>query len=207
MFARTSLFQVFEAAIALLAIVMAPRASGFMDISQARYLDRARVPIQQRLQGINDAADTGDSWKETHLIHGASEIQEETEKEMLKSEDWAAFDAHDLDDPGMEAAVMERAVMMAAEMAHEKKKSANEVEDTQTTISKREEWAQQHLIHGAAEIHEETEKEMLKSENWAAFDAHDCDDPGMEAAVMERAVMMAADMARARKQKAKRQKP
>eukprot|EP00978_Attheya_sp_CCMP212_P015325 scaffold39546_cov62-Attheya_sp.AAC.3 len=45
------------------------------------------------------------------------------------------------------------------------------------------------------EIHEETNEELLLSEEAAAQDAHDCSDPGMEAAAMERAVMLAAQLA------------
>jgi len=49
--------------------------------------------------------------------------------------------------------------------------------------------------HVVFEIHEETTEELLLSEEAAAQDAHDCSDPGMEAAAMERAVMLAAQLA------------
>ncbi len=123
-----------------------------------------------------------DSWQDEHLIHGASAIHEETEEELEESEAQAAWDARGCDDPGMEAACEERAVMLANEMANEK-----------------------HLIHGASEIHEETEEELKESEAQAAWDAHDCDDPGMEAACEERAVMLANEMARKLKEKAAKQ--
>ena len=41
---------------------------------------------------------------------------------LLEAEDDAAFDAHDLSDPAMEAAAMERAVMMAEDMKKNMKK-------------------------------------------------------------------------------------
>jgi hypothetical protein len=46
-----------------------------------------------------------------------SEVKtDDADDSLLDAEDAAAFDAHDLSDPGMEAAAMERAVMMAEEM-------------------------------------------------------------------------------------------
>jgi hypothetical protein len=141
-----------------------------------------------------------DSWQDEHLIHGASAIHEETEEELEESEAQAAWDARGCDDPGMEAACEERAVMLANEMAHKlKEKSAKQSEQ------EKNEWNEKHLIHGASEIHEETEEELKESEAQAAWDAHDSDDPGMEAACEERAVMLANEMARKLKKKAAKQ--
>jgi hypothetical protein len=209
MLQRISILQVIQAAIALLVIVLAPPASCFIErhteFLSTGHLRSSKVDIILRGKTDHAAEDSGDSWQEQHMIHGAAEIHEENDKEVLKSEFWAAFDAHDCDDSGMEAAVMERAVIMAAEMAHNRKEKAINnppVEDTPS--SKKEKWAEEHMIHGAAEIHEENDKEMRKSAFWAAFDAHDCDDPGMEAAMMERAVIMAAEMALARNPNSKK---
>jgi hypothetical protein len=59
-----------------------------------------------------------------HLARTAAEIHEETDQELFESEQAAAVDAHDASDPGVEAAAEERAVMLAAEMAHEIKEKA-----------------------------------------------------------------------------------
>jgi hypothetical protein len=208
MLQRTSFLQAIQAAIALFVIVLAPPASCFIDRHTAflstGHLRSSKVDIMLRGKIDHGAEDSGDSWQEQHMIHGAAEIHEENDYEVLKSEYWAAFDAHDCDDSGMEAAVMERAVIIAAEMAHNRKEKAINPSVEDTPSSKKDKWAEEHMIHGESEIHEENDYEMLMSEYWAAFDAHDCDDPGMEAAVMERAVMMASEMARARKRKSKK---
>jgi hypothetical protein len=68
-----------------------------------------------------------------------------------------------------------------------------------------ENWHDKHLAHGAKEIHEETDEEMLESETAAAIDAHDSIDAGMEAAAEERAVMLAAEMAKKFKEKCQNQ--
>jgi hypothetical protein len=76
-------------------------------------------------------------------------------------------------------------------------------QDEQKVVEK-EEWGEKqehHLIHGAKQIHEETDEELLDSEEAAAFDAHDCDDSGMEAAMMERAVIIANEIAHVLKSK------
>ena len=62
-------------------------------------------------------------------------------------------------------------------------------------------WNQEHLAHGASEIHEETADEVKESEQAAAWDAHDAPDAGMEAAAEERAVMLAAELMHKMKQK------
>lgn len=184
-------------------------------IRQQRMIhDRQRVLVRQTnvnqddsLEGprkiaFGDGSDEKKERKVGHLIHGAAEIVEQSEKEILEAEMAAAVDAHDCDDSGMEAAAMERAVMMASEMAHEKKQQALHQNDPNYDDSKEQEWNTKHLAHGAAEIHEDTDEEILEAEMAAAFDAHDCDDPGMEAAMMERAVMIALEMAQKKKEEA-----
>ena len=104
---------------------------------------------------------------------------------ILEAEEDAAFDAHDLSDAGMEAAAMERAVMMAEEYKHDHPKIAKHehkqtTEVTNTAPSKKEQ--------------EDEGPSLLDAEEAAAFDAHDLSDAGMEAAAMERAVMMAEEM-------------
>lgn len=140
------------------------------------------------------------SWEDEHMIHGASEIREETDDELKEAEEMAVWDAFDAaSDPGMEAASEERAVMLANEMAHKLKEQASK----QTKQQEENEWNKEHLIHGAGEIHEETDEELAEAEAEAAWDAHDCSDPGMEAAMMERSVMLANEMAHKMKEKAK----
>jgi len=62
--------------------------------------------------------------KKIHLSAGL----DESDDEFAENEEEAAFDAHDLSDSGMEAAAMERALMMAEEYreahshAHDKEK-------------------------------------------------------------------------------------
>lgn len=154
-------------------------------------------PWKEVFGDVSTESQRQQEWNENHLAHGAAKIHEETEEEIIESEEAAAFDAHDCDDPGMEAAMMERAVMLASEMAHKKKKEADHGEGDD---SKR--WDEGHLVHGATEIQQQTDEEILDSEIAAAFDAHDCDDPGMEAVMMERAVMLAAEMAHKKKEEA-----
>jgi hypothetical protein len=154
------------------------------------------------------AKSSSNSWNEEHLIHGASEIHEETEEELRESEITAAFDAHDCSDPGMEAAMEMRALMMAQDIAHQLKEKAlkQQQEDvvTESIKNKMENWNEEHLIHGAHEIHEETDAEVREAEDAAAIDAHDCSDPGMEAAMEERAVMLAREFAQKMKEQAAR---
>jgi hypothetical protein len=81
-------------------------------------------------------------------------------------------------------------------------RSFKRVAPTASMSSKNDEnWLDQHLAHGAKEIHEETEEEIIESEIAAAIDAHDSIDAGMEAAAEERAVMLAAEMAKRIKEK------
>ena len=54
----------------------------------------------------------------------------QSEEDIFEAEEAAAFDAHDISDSGVEAAVMERAVMMAYDMMKKKKLEFKEkVED------------------------------------------------------------------------------
>lgn len=54
----------------------------------------------------------------------------QSEEDLFEAEEAAAFDAHDISDSGVEAAVMERAVMMAYDMMRKKKRELKEkVED------------------------------------------------------------------------------
>ncbi len=54
----------------------------------------------------------------------------QTDEDLFEAEEAAAFDAHDISDSGVEAAVMERAVMIAYDMMRKKKTELKEkVED------------------------------------------------------------------------------
>lgn len=176
-------------------------------IHQRKQVRQTKVNQDDSLEGpwkiaFGDGSDEMRDQQEGHLTHGAADIVEQSDKEILEAEMAAAVDAHDCDDSGMEAAAMERAVMMASEMAHKKKQQALHQNDPNDDDSPEQEWNKRHLAHGAAEIHEDTDEEILEAEMAAAFDAHDCDDPGMEAAVMERAVMLALEMAQKKKEEA-----
>ena len=115
---------------------------------------------------------------------------------LFDAEEAAAIDAHDLSDPGMEAAAMERAVMLAAEYKEEQLKK--QLEDR--IISKPCNGGAA-LIKSIDEQYKEAgksivatdEESLLDDEEAAAIDAHDVPDAGMEAAAMERAVMLAAE--------------
>lgn len=134
-----------------------------------------------------------------------SQLHEETNDELKASEEAAVADARHCSDAGMEAAVEERAVMMAHEMMHEKKIPAGQPQppnDIDADTTAKEDWNQQHLVHGAGQIHQETDEELRESEEAAVLDAHDCSDPGMEAAMEERAVMLAREMMEKRKNEA-----
>mmetsp|Transcript_28760 Transcript_28760/g.60054 ORF Transcript_28760/g.60054 Transcript_28760/m.60054 type:complete len:152 (+) Transcript_28760:141-596(+) len=106
---------------------------------------------------------------------------ENDDNDFYDAEDAAAFDAHDLSDAGMEAAAMERAVMMAEEF----KKQPKSVKDSPKIDGQ----TKSIFRHGL----DESDEEFSEAEEEAAFDAHDLSDAGMEAASMERALMMAEE--------------
>ena len=115
------------------------------------------------------------------------------DESLLEAEDAAAVDSHDLSDPGLEGAAMERAVMLAEEYKEQKK-------DIKRSSS-------EPCVGGAALIRsldEQNDKvratnlstddeSLLDAEEAAAIDAHDVNDSGLEAAAMERAVMLAEE--------------
>lgn len=105
---------------------------------------------------------------------------------LSDAEDAAAFDAHDLSDPGMEAAAMERAVMMAEEFKINQSNKKTQYSKNQIKSETKKEISR--------EVHTDENASLLDAEDAAAFDAHDLSDPGMEAAAMERAVMMANEL-------------
>ena len=130
-----------------------------------------------------------------------SKLHEETDDEVRLSEDAAALDAADCSDAGMEAVAEERAVMLANEIFH-KKQEEKEKRGAAGDANTKDGWVEEHLVHGANQIHEETDDELRETEEMAAADAADCSDPGMEAAMEERAVMLAQEMAHKMKEKA-----
>ena len=148
----------------------------------------------------DDDDDDDDKWdEEEHLAHGLNDVHEETSDELKDSEEAAAWDAHDLSDPGMEAAAEERAVMLANEITHKMKQ---DLQNKKKKESPKKDWNDEHLAHGIDEVHEETSEELLEAEEAAAVDAHDVSDAGMEAAAEERAVMIANEMVHKMKEKA-----
>ena len=178
-------------------------ASSAFSITQRRAVFLSTTPSTRKAR-MSFLAKSSNDWNEKHLIPGASEIHEETEEELRESETAAAFDAHDCNDPGMQAAMEQRALMMAQEIAHQLKEKALQQDSVAESIkNKMENWNEEHLIHGAHEIHEETDAELRESEDAAAIDAHDCSDPGMEAAMEQRAVMLARELAHKMKEQAK----
>jgi hypothetical protein len=139
----------------------------------------------------------------TQRLH-LSKIHEETDDELRNSEDLAAIDAADCSDAGMEAVAEERAVMLANEMAHKKQQQQQKKDDKKK--SDKSQWNEQHLVHGADKIHEETDDELRETEDAAAVDASDSSDAGIEAAMEERAVMLAREMAHKIKEEAAKKK-
>ena len=136
------------------------------------------------------------------LTRHFSKLHEETDDELRLSEDAAALDAADCSDAGMEAVAEERAVMLANEIFHKKQEEKERKAATAGGSVAEDEWVEEHLVHGANQIHEETDDELKETEEMAAADAADCSDPGMEAAMEERAVMLAQEMAHKMKEKA-----
>ena len=114
---------------------------------------------------------------------------------LFDAEEAAAIDSHDISDPGLEAAAMERAVMLAEEYKEQQMKK--------NAIKRRSEPCKggAALINSLDEqqgkvrkIHLSTDDESLSdAEEAAAIDAHDLNDPGLEAAAMESAVMLAEE--------------
>jgi hypothetical protein len=115
-------------------------------------------------------------------------------QDLYDAEEAAAMDAHDVSDPGMEGAAMERSAMLAEDLLHAKKgeKKANH----KLRAPKRSDGKIGRLYRYKSTI---AHQEVYEAEEAAAFDAHDVSDAGMEAAAMERAVMMAADMMKKKK--------
>lgn len=113
---------------------------------------------------------------------------DESDEEFSEAEEEAAFDAHDLSDAGMEAAAMERALMMAEEYreAHSHPKETKPKNDSKDMTAESQKSIFRHGL-------DESDDEFAEAEEEAAFDAHDLSDAGMEAAAMERALMMAEE--------------
>ena len=116
---------------------------------------------------------------------------------LFDAEEAAAIDAHDVNDPGLEAAAMERAVMLADEYKEQQMKKKKEVMERRSEPCK----GGAALINSLDEqqgkvrkTHLSTDDEsLLDAEEAAAIDAHDVNDPGLEGAAMERAVMLAEE--------------
>ncbi|KAK1737545.1 hypothetical protein QTG54_011831 [Skeletonema marinoi] len=114
---------------------------------------------------------------------------------LFDSEDAAAIDAHDLSDSGLEAAAMERAVMLAEEYKEQQLKKKEMDRRNEPCVGGAA------LINSLEEQHAEVRKtaftdddeSLLEAEDAAAIDAHDLSDSGLEAAAMERAVMLAEE--------------
>jgi len=181
--------------LSLLIAASSPRADAFLSPTPTTTTAITTKLIRQF------AAPKKNDWNDAHVAHNKAEVHEETDQELLDSENTAAWDAHDCNDAGMEAAAEERAVIMAHELMHQKL-------HPEETHNKSKEWNDQHLAHNVAEIHQETQDEVHDSEEAAAWDAHDAPDAGMEAAAEERAVMLAAELVKdmIAKRKAKQEK-
>jgi hypothetical protein len=114
---------------------------------------------------------------------------------LLDAEEAAAIDAHDISDPGIEAAAMERAVMLAQEYKEEqmrKKEMDRRSEPCVGGASLIKSLEEQRNKVGMGSLRTDDES-LLENEEAAAIDAHDISDPGIEAAAMERAVMLAQE--------------
>eukprot|EP00557_Chaetoceros_sp_GSL56_P003709 CAMPEP_0176493872 /NCGR_PEP_ID=MMETSP0200_2-20121128/9777_1 /TAXON_ID=947934 /ORGANISM="Chaetoceros sp., Strain GSL56" /LENGTH=353 /DNA_ID=CAMNT_0017891557 /DNA_START=1209 /DNA_END=2267 /DNA_ORIENTATION=+ len=130
----------------------------------------------------------------THFSFRIISLIQSSHQDLYDSEEEAAFDAHDLSDAGMEAAAMERAVMMANNLKLPKKTETKTKADQGTKEKVRTE----------ANIQPSGDHQNLyEAEEEAAFDAHDLSDAGMEAAAMERAIMMANNLLRKKREELK----
>ena len=108
------------------------------------------------------------------------------DESLFEAEEAAAVDAHDVSDAGMEAAAMEMAVIIAADLKEhplEKEKAGTEEKPHDPIVGK------VHMLP-----RKEEDAELLDAEDAAAYDAHDVSDAGMEGAAMERAVIMAEEL-------------
>ena len=85
---------------------------------------KAKPSQQQQKQQLTK--NRQEDWYDEHLVHGAPHLREENADELLESEQAAANDAHDAPDAGVEAAAGERAVMLAAELAHKLKEESRQ---------------------------------------------------------------------------------
>ena len=137
------------------------------------------------------------------LINSLEEQQAEVRKtafstddeSLLEAEDAAAVDAHDLSDSGLEAAAMERAVMLAEEYKEQQLKKKEMNRESEPCVGGAA------LINSLEKQQAEVRKtafttddeSLLEAEDAAAIDAHDLSDSGLEAAAMERAVMLAEE--------------
>ena len=115
---------------------------------------------------------------------------------LFEAEEAAAIDSHDVSDPGLEGAAMERAVMLAEEYKVEQMKNKKVMERKSEPCK-----GGAALINSLDEQQEKIrtaylstdEESLLDAEEAAAIDAHDVNDSGLEAAAMERAVMLAEE--------------
>ena len=123
-------------------------------------------------------------------VNHHSDPAKKSDDYLLDAEEAAARDAHDLSDAGMEAAAMERAVMIAEEFRNDRRKMELH-SPTQTAVQKKKTFVQE-----STSIDFEDSDFLLEAEEAAARDAHVLSDAGMEAAAMERAVVIADEMKR-----------
>ena len=114
---------------------------------------------------------------------------------LFDAEEAAAIDSHDLSDPGLEAAAMERAVMLAEEYKQQQLKKKDMERRSEPCVGGAA------LIRSLDEQHDKAregimskdDESLFEAEEAAAIDAHDVNDSGLEAAAMERAVMLAEE--------------
>lgn len=120
----------------------------------------------------------------------------DVDNSLFDAEEAAAIDSHDLSDPGLEAAAMERAVMMAEEYKQQQLKKKDMERSSEPCVGGAA------LIRSLDEQNDKVVREanmstddesLFEAEEAAAIDAHDVNDSGLEAAAMERAVMMAEE--------------
>lgn len=136
------------------------------------------------------------------LLHSRTKIQLANNKkssgsshqDLFDSEEAAAVDAHDISDPGMEAAAMERSAMLAEKMIKEMKNAKKKTHPVEAPRRSDGNRGRLHL-HKSILAHED----LYNAEEAAYVDAHDVSDAGMEAAAMERAVMLADDILKKKK--------
>mmetsp|Transcript_7502 Transcript_7502/g.10167 ORF Transcript_7502/g.10167 Transcript_7502/m.10167 type:complete len:389 (-) Transcript_7502:634-1800(-) len=146
--------------------------------------------IKWEQKGIIIDKHTSTYLRSNYLLAKPEDGESDTSGDIYEAEEAAAIDAHDVSDPGMEGAAMERSVMMAQEMFAEEKNRSHEAHAKAEKASHKSNIPNSSL----SDLEPGDVDDLVEAEEAAAIDAHDVSDPGMEGAAMERAVFLAQEL-------------